>query len=142
MKVICARVISLVKFTRDSTDKTPQGGRVSQMDVVVRAHKEATVVDLHGRLDSAARWNFKAIMNQCCLNEQDHLVINLQSLSYIDSAGLGFLVLAYIRFTGLQRRMSWVQPRGHVKTLLDKLNIPAMVPIFATEEEAFESTTA
>lgn len=112
------------------------------MEVVVRAHKEATVVDLHGRLDVAARWNFKAIMNQCCLTEQDHLVINLQSLSYIDSAGLGFLVLAYVQFTGLQRRMSWVQPRGYVKTLLDNLDIPSLVPIYSTEDEAFEAATA
>jgi anti-sigma B factor antagonist len=112
------------------------------MEVVVRAHKEATVVDLHGRLDSAARWNFKAIMKQCCLTEQDHLVINLQSLSYIDSAGLGFLVLAYVQFTGLQRKMSWVQPRGHVKTLLDSLDIPSLVPVYATEQEAFESAAA
>ena len=112
------------------------------MEVVVRSHKEATVVDLHGRLDYGARWNFKAIMNQCCLNEQDHLVINLQSLSYIDSAGLGFLVLAYVQFTGLQRRMSWVQPRGHVKTLLDNLDISSLVPIYHSEQEAFESAPA
>jgi len=112
------------------------------MEVVVRGHKGATVVDLHGRLDSSARWNFKAIMNQCCLNEQDHLVITLHSLSFIDSAGLGFMVLAYFQFTGLQRRMSWVHPRGHVKTLLEGLNIPSIVPIYGTEQEAFESAVA
>lgn len=112
------------------------------MEVVVRGHKEATVIDLHGRLDAAARWNFKAIITQCCRTEQEHLVINLQFLSYIDSAGLGFLVLAYVQFTGLQRRMSWVQPRGHVKTLLESLDLPSMVPIYETEQEAFESTLA
>lgn len=112
------------------------------MEVVVRGHKEATVIDLHGRLDAAARWNFKAIMSQCCRTEQEHLVINLQFLSHIDSAGLGFLVLAYVQFTGLQRRMSWVQPRGHVKALLDSLDLPSMVPIYETEQDAFESTLA
>ena len=112
------------------------------MEVVVRSHKEATIVDLHGRLEYSARWNFKAAINQCCLTEQDHLIINLNHLSFIDSAGLGFLVLAYIRFTGMQRRMSWVEPRGHVKTLLENLNIPDMVPIYPTEDEAFEAAVA
>lgn len=112
------------------------------MEVIVRAHKEATVVDLHGRLDYSARWNLKAIMNQCCLNEQEHLVLNLQSLSYIDSAGLGFLVLAYVQFTGLQRRMSWIQPRGQVKTLFEHLEISSLVPLFDTEQEAFEAAAA
>lgn len=112
------------------------------MEVVVRGHKEATVIDLHGRLDAGARWNFKAIMTQCCRTEQDHLVINLQSLSFIDSAGLGYLVLAYVQFTGLQRRMSWVQPRGYVKALLQTLDLTSMVPIYETEQEAFESAPA
>ena len=112
------------------------------MEVVVRSHKEATIVDLHGRLDYSARWNFKAALNQCCLTEEEHLVVNLNNLSFIDSAGLGFLVLAFVRFTGMKRRMSWVEPRGHVKTLLESLNLPAMIPIYTTEEQALEAAMA
>ncbi len=109
---------------------------VWRMEVVVRAHKDAMVIDLHGRLDFAARWDLKAVLKQCCLTEPEHLIINLSGLSYVDSTGLGFLILTYIRFTGMQRRMSWIQPRGPVKTLVDNLNLSTMVPIYATEQEA------
>ena len=106
------------------------------VDVIVRGAKGATVVDLHGRLDMNARWHFKAIMNQCCLNESEHLIINLSGLTFIDSAGLGFLVTAYMQFTGLKRRMTWIQPKGVVATMLDELKLQELVPIFKTEKEA------
>ncbi|GJL55258.1 MAG: hypothetical protein NPIRA02_23900 [Nitrospirales bacterium] len=106
------------------------------VDVIVRGVKGATVVDLHGRLDINARWHFKAIMNQCCLNESEHLIINLAGLTFIDSAGLGFLVTAYMQFTGLQRRMTWVQPKGVVATFLEELKLQELVPIFKSEKEA------
>lgn len=106
------------------------------MNIVVRTDKHATILDLHGRLDLTARWDFKAIMNQCCLTEQEHLILNLGGLSFIDSAGLGFLVLAYVRFTGMNRRMSWVKPAGTVKKLLEQMKISAIVPIFDNEREA------
>ena len=109
------------------------------MEVVVRTLKGVTIVDLHGRLDAAARFNFKAIMNQCCVTEENYLVLNLRHLAYVDSAGLGFMVLAYVKFTGMNRRMSWVEPRDHVKTLLESLNLPVMVPIFESEDQALET---
>ena len=106
------------------------------VDVIVRAVKGATVIDLHGRLDMNARWHFKAIMNQCCLNESEHVIINLSGLTFIDSAGLGFLVTAYMQFTGLKRRMTWVQPQGVVATLLDELKLQELVPIYKSKKEA------
>ena len=110
------------------------------MDVIVRGAKGATVVDLHGRLDYNARWHFKAIINQCCLTEEEHLIINLAGLTFIDSAGLGFLVTAYLQFTGLKRRMSWIQSNGLVATLVSDLNLEELVPIFANEREALANS--
>ena len=52
------------------------------------------MVDFHGRLDMHSRWHVKAIINQCCHTEFEHLILNLQGLPFVDSAGLGFLVLS------------------------------------------------
>lgn len=112
------------------------------MEVVVRTLKDVTIVDLHGRLDAAARWNFKAIMNQCCVTEEHYLVLNFNHLTYIDSAGLGFMVLAFVKFTGMNRLMSWVEPRAQVKVLLESLNMAAMVPIYESEADALEAVLA
>lgn len=105
------------------------------MDVIVRGIKGATVVDLHGRLDLNARWHFKAVMQQCCLTEEEHLIINLSGLSFIDSAGLGFLVTSYLQFTGLNRRMTWIQPKGAVSKMVDGLKLRELIPIVQNERE-------
>ncbi|RMH08595.1 MAG: anti-sigma factor antagonist [Nitrospirae bacterium] len=106
------------------------------MEVIVRTPPGATVIDLHGRLDYMARWDLKAVLQQCCMTEREHVILNLRGLSFIDSAGLGFLVLTYLQFTGLHRRMSWVQPQKQVHALIERLGLPAMIPVFATEQEA------
>ena len=106
------------------------------VDVIVRGTEGATVIDLHGRLDINARWHFKAVLNQCCLTEQEHLIINLAGLSFIDSAGLGFLVTAFLHFTSLHRRMSWIQPSPSVWSLFHDLNLQTLIPIFPSEREA------
>ncbi len=48
-------------------------------------------------------------------------------------------MLSYVQFTGMHRQMSWVQPRGHVKTMLEELKISNMVPIFSDERQALAS---
>ena len=110
------------------------------MEVIVRGIKGATVVDLHGRLDFNARWHFKAVMHQCCLTEEEHLIVNLSGLSYIDSAGLGFLVTSYLQFTGLRRRMTWIQPRGAVSKLVDGLKLRDLIPIVSREQDVIPPT--
>jgi anti-anti-sigma factor len=107
------------------------------MDVIVRGTKGATVVDLHGRLDFNARWDFKAVIKQCCRTEEEHLIINLAGLSFIDSAGLGFLVTSYLQCTGLHRRMTWIRPnKTPVSTLLEDLKLHEFIPIVSNELEA------
>lgn len=110
------------------------------VEVVVRSVKSATVVDLHGRLDYRARWQLKAVINQCCLTEPEHLIVNLEDVTFIDSAGLGFLVLAYLRVTGLKRRMTWIQPKGAVATVFEDLKLRELVPIFTNEQQALGTT--
>lgn len=108
------------------------------MEIVVRGIKGATVVDLHGRLDLNARWHFKAIMQQCCLTEEEHLIVNLAGLTHMDSAGLGFLVSAFLRFTGLNRRMTLVRPQGAVDAVFQHLQLQDMIPVVAHEREALD----
>ena len=106
------------------------------MEVIVRGIKGATVIDLHGRLDFNARWHVKAVMNQCCLTEEEHLIVNLSGISFIDSAALGFLVSSYLQYTGLKRRMTWIQPRGTVSKMVESLQLKEFIPIVSTVKDA------
>jgi anti-anti-sigma factor len=109
------------------------------IEVIVRGSRGATVVDFHGRLDLHSRWHVKAIINQCCHTEREHLILNLQGLTFVDSAGLGFLVLCSHKFQELPRRITWVQPQGCVGDLLESLQIHELIPICQTEQDALSS---
>ena len=114
--------------------------KIMAIEMIVRGSRGATVVDFHGRLDLHSRWHVKAIINQCCQTEREHLILNLQGLTFVDSAGLGFLVLCSHKFKDLHGRITWIQPQGCVGALLDSLQIHELIPICRTEEEALASS--
>ncbi len=110
--------------------------KIMAIDVIVRGIQGATVVDFHGRLDMYSRWHVKAIINQCCYTEREHLILNLHGLSFVDSAGLGFLVLCSQKFKELDRRITWVEPQGFVGDLINNLQLHNLIAICATEQDA------
>lgn len=106
------------------------------IEIIVRGSPGATVVDFHGRLDMYSRWHVKAIINQCCYTELEYLILNLQGLTFVDSAGLGFLVLSSKKFQDLDRRMTWIEPQGFVGDLIKKLQLHDLIAICSTEQDA------
>jgi anti-anti-sigma factor len=110
------------------------------IEIIVRGSRGATVVDFHGRLDLHSRWHVKAIINQCCHTEPEHLILNLQHLTFVDSAGLGFLVLCSHKFKEGHRRITWIQPQGCVADLLESLQIHELITICQTEDDALSAS--
>ena len=110
------------------------------IEIVIRGITGATVVDFHGRLDLHSRWHVKAVMNQCCYTETEHLILNLKGLGFVDSAGLGFLVMSSRKFQDLHRRISWVYAPGFVGDLLLSLQLQELIPLTTSEEEALSSS--
>ena len=106
------------------------------IEIIVRGSQGATVVDFHGRLDTYSRWHVKAIVNQCCQTEFEHLILNLQGLKFVDSVGLGFLVLSSRQFQELDRRISWVAPQGFVGDVIKNLHLQDLIAISPTEQDA------
>lgn len=109
------------------------------IEIVIRGIQGATVVDFHGRLDLQSRWHVKAVMNQCCLTETEHLILNLKGLTFIDSAGLGFLVISSRKFKDLNRRITWIYAPGFVGDLFLSLQIQELIPLSTSEQDALSS---
>ncbi|MGD9852932.1 MAG: STAS domain-containing protein [Nitrospirales bacterium] len=112
------------------------------IEIVIRGTTGATVVDFHGRLDLHSRWHVKAVMNQCCFTETEHLILNLQGLLFVDSAGLGFLVISSRKFKDLNRRISWVYSPGFVGDLISQLQLHELIPLCQSEQEALSSSSS
>ena len=110
--------------------------KIMAIDIIVRGSQGATVVDFHGRLDLHSRWHVKAIINQCCHTEFEHLILNLQGLTFVDSAGLGFLVISSQQYKELGRRITWIEPQGFVGDLIKDLQLQNLIAICPSEQDA------
>lgn len=124
------------KNCQASSQEADKIHKIMAIDVIVRGCPGATVVDFHGRLDMHSRWHMKAIINQCCQTEFEHLILNLQGLTFVDSAGLGFLILCSQQFKDLGRKISWIEPQGFVGDLVKNLQLHDLIVICPTEQDA------
>ncbi len=116
--------------------------KIMAIEVIIRGIRGATVVDFHGRLDMHSRWHVKAIINQCCHTEEEHLILNLKGLTFVDSAGLGLLVLSSYQFKELRRRITWIQPQGYVGELLQNLQINELISVCHSEQDALSAVSS
>lgn len=64
-----------------------------------------------------------------------HVLLNLQALTTIDSRGLGKLFLTYHHLSRKKIRMSLVSPRPRVREMLEFVNFPKLVPIYHSMED-------
>lgn len=96
----------------------------------------ATVLDLEGRLTFTAA----AAMGQCIqallVGGTTHLVLNLEGVSYVDSAGLGAMVEAFTVARHKAVRLTLLNPTARTRHLLEITGLARIVEIFESEAAA------
>lgn len=112
------------------------------MDITQRAVKDATVLDLKGDLTYSNRAAFKTAVEQVKSRGCRHLIVNLEQVRFVDSSGLGMLVLLSQSFKLQQSRVSLLKPQNYVREIMSLANIPKMIPIYETEGEALTARAA
>jgi|CXWL01.1.fsa_nt_gi anti-anti-sigma factor len=110
------------------------------MEITTRLAKGATVLTLKGDLNFGARPVFKAAIDKAIAGKSPHVILNLEGVAFMDSAALGLLVLTHQNCKKEHVRLSLVKPQTAVQAVLNLANIPKMIPIFATENEALSAT--
>ena len=111
------------------------------MLVSTRVDKDKVILNLSGRFDKTAKIGLEAAILGAQEIGSRHIILNLANVSWVDSAGLGKIFLTYHHLNRKKVRISIVDPKPQVKELLEMVNIPSIVPIYKTEEEAVSSDT-
>jgi anti-sigma B factor antagonist len=110
------------------------------MQVIARYAGDAVVLTLKGRLvleDVEAE--LRAAIDGLIQQGRVKLVLNLQEVAYVDSAGLGFLVSKYV---SLQRRggdMALVGVSPRVAHVLEITRLSQVFETFASDDEAVQA---
>ena len=109
------------------------------MTVTQSVNNGCHVLRLNGRFDFQSRHGIQKAIEKAEQGGALHIILNLQGVSYIDSAGLGILAVMHKQLTALHIHATIVNPQGYVKGLLELAKMDTFFPIHATEEQAMAS---
>jgi anti-anti-sigma factor len=92
-----------------------------------------------GRFDQHARQDFKWRIDLAITQGYRFVILNMVAVSFIDSAALGWLVLAQRRFQRIGGKLGIIAPIGFVRDVLELTEIHEWIPIFPSEDEALKA---
>ena len=106
------------------------------MQIKERSIPNAVILDLNGDLTYAHRDVFKAAVETLCQKGCRHVILNMADVRFVDSSGLGLLALISQNFKLNQGKVSMLRPQSYVREILGLANIPKLIPIFDSEQDA------
>jgi anti-sigma B factor antagonist len=113
------------------------------MDIAERTVGDVTVLDLRGKMTLGAGDELlKDKINSMLASGRKKLILNLEGVPYIDSAGLGEIVRTY---TTVSRQGGSLKLLNLTKRIEDLLSITKLLTVFETfdtEAEAVKSFSA
>ncbi|PWC31110.1 STAS domain-containing protein [Azospirillum sp. TSO35-2] len=98
------------------------------MDCTVRDTAGLREVELRGQLTFEADAEFRQILEAFERDRVTDCVLNLDGVEFIDSAGLGLLVLANSAAKRAAVRLSMKHPRGQVRDMIEISEFHTIVP--------------
>lgn len=107
------------------------------MDIEERVVNSVTILDLKGKLilgegDELLRDKINSVLHQ----GRKHILLNLEGVPYIDSAGLGEIVRTY---TTVSRQSGKLKLLNLTKRIQDLLSITKLLTVFETYESEPEA---
>jgi anti-sigma B factor antagonist len=111
--------------------------------VSVRNAASVSIVDLVGRITfGQSATQMRETLQKLAEGGARDILVNLENLSYLDSAGLGELVRAYTSQTSAGGRIKLLQPQSVVRQVLHITRLHTVFPIYEDETAALKSFAA
>ena len=101
-----------------------------------------TILDLEGRLTFTAGAEMGRRVQALLVGGTTQLVLNLEDVSYIDSAGLGAIVEAFTVARHKAVRLTLLNPTERTRHLLEITGLARIVESFGSEAAAIASWAA
>jgi anti-sigma B factor antagonist len=103
-------------------------------------HKDGVVIfAVNGRLDLASGAKLKEKIKEHTDQQLVNIHLNLSSVEFINSSGLGALVSIMKEIRLLKGRLTLSNLAGYVQEIFDITQLSHIFEIFTTEEEALQS---
>jgi anti-anti-sigma factor len=96
----------------------------------------AAVVKIEGRFEFGTRHEYKRLIGQIVQEGHRRLVLDLEGVTFLDSSALGLLLLTHQNFKLKDGNFSLVKPTGYVRQVLELANLPRVIPVYDSMDEA------
>ncbi len=102
----------------------------------VRRQGDATVVTLVGEVDLHHTPDVHRVLVSACQEKPKTLVVNLASVTYLDSSGIGTLVEVFRRVNGYGGKLALCGLNDRVYSVFEITKLDRFFKIYANEAEA------
>ena len=110
------------------------------MKVSAREIGKVTVLDLNGKITiGSGDLILREAVDNALKEGKSRLLLNLEKVTYMDSAGIGELVACFKRVVEKKGIMKLVNPEGRVLDLLTLTRLDTFFETFQSEKEALGS---
>ena len=94
---------------------------------------------LSGKFDFRSRHVFQTAIGKAGQGGARNIILNLQRVSFVDSAALGLLANMHREFTAQCIHVTLANPQDYVKQVMELVKMDRLFSIHATEEQARSS---
>jgi anti-anti-sigma factor len=102
--------------------------------------QDAIVLRMEGRFEFGTRNEYKRLIGQIVQEGHRRLVLDLEGVTFLDSSGLGLLLLTDQNFRLKKGTFSLVNPTGYVRQVIELANLPRVISIFDSLDEAIANS--
>ncbi len=108
----------------------------------IRERDGVTVVEIEGRFDSATAPDIKAGLQELIDDGRILLIVNLERLEFIDSAGLGVLVSCLRRTAADGGDLRVAEVPAFCRSVFELTRLTRVFDVTESEDQALEAITA
>jgi anti-sigma B factor antagonist len=111
---------------------------VDELQMTRRRYGELVVVSLAGEVDADNVSKVRKCLEEAVETHGPRLVVDMSSLTFIDTTGLGMLVRQLATLQDRDGTMALVAPDGQVLRRLRRTNLAPLFPIYDTLSQALD----
>ncbi|PKF62492.1 anti-sigma-factor [Psychromonas sp. psych-6C06] len=96
----------------------------------------ALMIQLSGEMDAQGCSKIRPDLEQVTQQQQPHVIIDLNAVSFIDSSGIGAIVFLFKRLKAQNRNLEIIGVQGQPKELMQLLRMDSAIPMqYLTESQ-------
>jgi anti-sigma B factor antagonist len=109
------------------------------MELKIRKNEEIYIIDVLGEMDLYNSYKLKELLMKMIEKKIERFIINLESVEYIDSSGIGALIYITSTIKKINLRLAITNVHGSVKKVIELTKLSGFFPILPSLEEAVKA---